>query len=458
MAGIGFEFRKLLQKDTYWGLFQAYTYSGIVSSGPWILSILGILIVGIYSVAVVVPPVAVTQFQVSVTYLFMSSLILTGLVQLAFTRYIADRMFEKRNDLVTSTFNGVLMLVTLVSGVIGMIGVFFLFPDQSNLYRLLMLAAFVILCCIWCATIILSGLKQYKVVVAMFGLGYIIVVGGALLLRRLGMEGLLLGFVVGHFVLLMGMLLMIFRNYPSHRFVGFDFLQPRRIYVSLMLTGLFYNLGIWIDKIMFWYNPDTGAPIVGYLHHSVIYDLPVFLAYLSIIPGMAVFLVRIETDFVDFYQKFYDAVREGGSLDYLNEIRDEMVFAIRQGIFEIIKIQGITVLIVFIAGPTLLRWIGINQLHLPLLYVQVVGASLQVVFLGLLNVFFYLDKRAIVAVLTFMFVALNVALTALSFHPYFGAAYYGYGYAVSLLICVLVAMQWLDTRLSKLEYETFMLQ
>ena len=215
-----------------------------------------------------------------------------------------------------------------------------------------MLGAFVIMCCIWCATIILSGLKQYKVIVAMFGLGYIIVVGGALLLRPFGIEGLLFGFVLGHFVLLMGMLMMIFRNYPSERFIGFDFLEKRRIYVALVWTGLFYNLGIWIDKIMFWYNPDTGAPVIGYLNASVIYDLPVFLAYLSIMPGMAVFLVRIETDFVDFYQKFYDAVRDGGSLDYLNEIRDEMVFAIKQGIFEIIKIQGITVLIVFIAGPT----------------------------------------------------------------------------------------------------------
>src|SRR6476660_5599146 len=178
MAGIGFEFRKLLQKDTYWGLLQAYGYSGIVSSGPWILSILGILIVGIYSVAVVVPPLAVTQFQVSVTYLFMASLILTGTVQLAYTRYIADRLFENSTDLVTPTFNGLLMMVTLVSGVLGTIAVFFLFPDQNNFYRLLMLGAFVIMCYIWCATIILSGLKQYKVIVAMFGLGYIIVVGG----------------------------------------------------------------------------------------------------------------------------------------------------------------------------------------------------------------------------------------------------------------------------------------
>jgi hypothetical protein len=208
---------------------------------------------------------------------------------------------------------------------------------------------------------------------------------------------------------------MIFRNYPGHVFIGFDFLDKRRIYVTLAFGGLFYNLGIWIDKIMFWYNPDTGERIVGLLNHSVIYDLPVFLAYLCIMPGMAVFLVRIEIDFVDFYQKFYDSVRDGGSLDYLNEIRDEMVYAVRQGIFEIIKIQGITVLIVFIAGPSLLRWAGISESHLPLLYVQVVGASLQVVFLGLLNVFFYLDKRMIVMILTAIFVVLNIALTALSF-------------------------------------------
>ena len=456
MAGIGFEFRKLLQKDTYWGIFQAYGYSGIVSSGPWILSIIGILIVGIYSAAVVRPSTAVVQFQVSITYLFMASLILTGLVQLAFTRYIADRLFENRVDLVTPTFNGLLMIVVLASGIVGTVAVFFLFPDQSNFYRLLMLGAFVILCCIWCCTIILAGVKQYKAIVAMFGVGYIIVVGGALLLAGWGIEGLLLAFVLGHFVLVMGMLMMIFRNYPGTVFIGFDFLDTRRIYISLGFTGLFYNLGIWIDKIVFWYHPDTGERIVGLLHHSVIYDLPVFLAYLCIVPGMAVFLVRMETDFADFYRKFYDAVREGGSLDYLNEIRDEMVFAVRQGIFQIMKIQGITVLIVFIAGPALLRWAGISEAHLPLLYVQVVGASLQVVFLGLLNVFFYLDKRAIVLILTLAFVVLNVALTALSL--YLGPAFYGYGYAVSLLIIVLVAMQWLESRLSRLEYETFMLQ
>ncbi|MFS9669432.1 exopolysaccharide Pel transporter PelG, partial [Klebsiella pneumoniae] len=84
----------------------------------------------------------------------------------------------------------------------------------------------------------------------------------------------------------------------------FEVFDRRFAYPSLMLIGLLYNLGIWLDKFMFWYAPGTGQQVFGPLNASVIYDIPVFLAYLGIIPGMAVFLVRIETDFVEYYDAF----------------------------------------------------------------------------------------------------------------------------------------------------------
>ncbi len=95
MAGIGFELRKLLRKDTLSGLLQAYAFAGIIGSGPWILSIVGILAIGLLSHAVVVPSFLVTQFQTSVTYLITISLVLTGGLQLAFTRFVSDRLFEQ---------------------------------------------------------------------------------------------------------------------------------------------------------------------------------------------------------------------------------------------------------------------------------------------------------------------------------------------------------------------------
>lgn len=456
MAGIGFELRKLLQKQSYFGLLQAYAYAGIISSGPWVLSIIGIIFVGFLSLGVVFPHALIVQFQVSVTYLILSSLILTGFIQLGFTRFIADGLFNKFDDRVMPNYNGMLLIVTGISGLLGMLVVFLLFSGMSVPYRLLMLSGFVILCAIWVSTIFLSGMKQYKEIVILFAIGYTVAVIGALLLRSMGMEGLLLGFVIGHLVLLIGMVALTLRTFPSDTFVAFDFLRPGAMFSSLIWAGFLYNLAVWVDKLMFWFYPDTSQNIIGPLRASLIYDLPIFLAYLAIIPGMAVFLVRIETDFVEYYQKFYDAVREGGSLDHIESMRDNMLFTVSQGLFEIVKIQAIAVLVVFVLGDSLLGWLGISRLYLPLLYVDVVAAGLQVVLLGILNVFFYLDKRHIVVFLCLLFLTANIALTSISLH--LGASYYGYGFALSLLITVLAGMHLLSRKLDLLEYETFMLQ
>jgi uncharacterized membrane protein len=319
-----------------------------------------------------------------------------------------------------------------------------------------MLAGFVLLCGVWIATIFLSGLKQYKAIVVLYAVGYGIVIGAALALRGFGLEGLLAGFVLGHFVLFVGMWGLTFYHYRPPRSISFEFARRQLLYPSLMLIGLLYNLGIWADKFMFWYFSDTSEPIIGPLRASVIYDLPVFMAYLSVIPGMAVFLVRIETDFAEYYERFYDAVRSGGSLEYIEDMRNEMTHAIRQGLAEIAKIQTLAVVVTLVAGPTLLRALGISELYLPLMHIQTVGASLQVILLALLNVFFYLDQRRIIVWICAAFLVFNLAFTAITLR--LGAPYYGYGYALAVLLALAAGLYVLDRRLWRLEYETFMLQ
>ena len=456
MAGIGFELRKLLKRDSLLGVMQAYTYAGIISSGPWVLSILGILVIGVMSLSVVVPDFLITQFQVSVTYLISLSLILTGFVQLAFTRFTADRLFEKQARVILPNFNGLLLWVTLVSGSLATLAVVFLFPGQSLLYRLLMLAGFVVMCDIWIATIFLSGMKHYKAIVSLFGIGYTTTVAMALLLRPFGLEGLLGGFVLGQFVLLTGMVVMILRNYPADHFMEFRFFEKRYLYPTLVGVGFFYNLGVWLDKFMFWFYDPTSHAVIGPLRASVIYDIPVFLAYLSIIPGMAVFLVKMETDFVEYYDKFFDAVRSGGSLEFIEDMRNEMVFTVRQGIYQIIKIQTIAALGLFIAGPWILESLHISPLYLPLLFINLISAGLQVVLLGVINVFFYLDNRWIVLFLTGLFVALNAVFTAVTL--WLGPEFYGYGIAAALTLTIMIGFRFLDRVLESLEYKTFMLQ
>jgi uncharacterized membrane protein len=456
MAGIGFELRKMLRRDTLLGMMQAYAYAGLISSGPWILSIVGILMIGVLSLPFVLPTTLITQFQVSVTYLISLSLVLTGPLQLAYTRFTSDRLFEKRDDLVLPNYHAVAFVVTGAAALLGGLAVWLLFPSQTAGYRLLMLAGFVVVANIWIATIFLSGMKQYMSIIVVFLGGYALTTFAALALNRYGLNGLMAGFVAGQTLLLAGLLVLIYRDYRSDHFISFEVFQKRYRYPSLMLTGFLYNLGIWIDKFMFWYAPGTGQPVIGPLRASLIYDIPVFLAYLAIIPGMAVFLLRIETDFVEYYDAFYGAVREGASLQHIERTRNAMVEALRIGIWEIIKVQSIAAMLLFAAGASLLSWLRISTLYLPLLYIDVIAASMQVVFMGVINVFFYLDQRPTVTGLVGAFVLLNVVFTGatLALNP----AWYGYGFAGALLVVVLASLYLLDRKLDVIEYETFMLQ
>ncbi len=457
MAGIGFELRHMLRKNTLTSIFQAYTYAGVIGSGPWVFSIIGILQVGVFSVGVVAPPLLVTQFQTSVTYLVAFSLILTGAAQLAFTRFISDRLFLKQDSSVLPNLHGLLLIIASLAVATGLVALFTLLPNQSATYRILMLAGFTLMCMVWTMAVLLSGLKQYKAITALFAISYVLIVALSLPLRHWGLEGLLLSFICGHALLVAGMWVLILKRFPiERRWIAFDFTKRSMIFTSLLGIGFLYNLAIWIDKIIFWFFLPTSQAIIGGLRASLIYDIPVFLSYLSIIPGMAVFLVRIETDFVEYYDKFFNAVRGGGSLEYIETMRHEMVYSIQTGLSEIAKIQTIAILITFVAGPSLLELLGISQLYLPLLHVQVVGTGLQVGVMAVLNIFFYLNERRIILMLCTLMLVLNIAFTSISLA--LGAAFYGYGFTLAMLVTLCVALVYLTRSMDRLEYRTFMLQ
>lgn len=426
----------------------------MISSGPWVLSIISVMLIGLLSVGVVGSQSLVRQFLVTVTYLMASSLIVTGGLQLFFTRFVSDQLFQKRTEVILPNLLGILLLVTVGVGVLACAVLITLF-DEPFIYRLLVLANFVVLCNLWLVIIFLSGMKAYNRILLVMAGGYSIMVASAFLLRHWGVDGLLLALLIGHGCLLFMFLFDIVRDFDSDRLIAFDFLDRNKVFLSLLLTGLCYNLGIWVDKLIFWFNPATSDQIVGPLRASMLYDLPIFLAYLAIIPGMAVFLVRIETDFAEWYERLFRAIREGETLQHIGHLKNEMTLSIRQGLQEICKVQGLTVVLLLLFAPNLLDWLGMSRYYLPLFYVDLVGVSVQVVFMALLNVFFYLDKRTVVLQLCALFVVLNALLTLLS--QYLGPSFFGYGFTVSLVCCVFVALIRLNRALEDLKYDTFML-
>ncbi len=454
MAGIGFRLRALIKQDSFFGLLQAYGFAGIISSGPWILSIIGILVIGLINTDKSSSPF-VEEFQISVTYLMAFSLILTSPLQLLFTRFISDRIYEKKESLVLPNLLGALLLIITISGIVGSVLLITVFSG-SLVYRLLMLTGFVILSATWILIIILSGLKAHRGILIAFAVGYGITVGLATQLSNLGLEGLMAGFIFGHGVLFFILLNLVLRSYSSTQLIALDFVKKKQIFLSLSLTGFFYNLAIWADKFIFWFTPHTSKAVIGPLRASDVYDLPIFLAYLSIIPGMAVFLIRMETDFAEKYTQFYSAINKGKPLKQINKIHTEMSIVVRQGIHEIFKVQGMTVIILMTIGDKLLTWFGISPLYRLLFNVDLIAVGVQVLLLAILNLLFYFDYRIVALNLCMLFALSNIAFTALSI--YLGPAFYGYGFAAAVILTTLVGFILISNRLERLPYETFMLR
>ncbi len=277
-----------------------------------------------------------------------------------------------------------------------------------------------------------------------------------LVIPNTGLFGLMDIFCFSQSVLLFTFLFFVIRDFPANRLVAFDFLSRKNSYYSLAFCGIMYNIGVWADKFAFWAHESTSYQINAFFRASYIYDLPIFVAYLAIVPGMAIFMMRMETDYAEACESFYDAVRSGGTLTQIDLLKDKMVLACRQGIYQIFKVQGITLALLLLWGHDILSFFNIDLAYLHLLYVDLVGVSLQVLVMAILNVMFYLDKRYAALALTCLMAVMNYALSEYSIQ--LGPEYYGFGFALAMLVTTLVGLVLLDKQFSDLEYRTFMLQ
>ena len=457
MAGIGFELKKVLKRGSLLSLVKVYGESAILSSGPWVISIIAIFLVGFINIVNLESFGEVARFQIVITYAIAlaSSLIVTGMLQLPFTRYIADLIFEKREEEILPAYFGAIFTSWLIGAPLITPIVFWVFKDQSIFFLLSVIATFLILCGVWISSILAASLKLYKRVVAAYFISYLLIVVFSYMYGT-NVESLIFIFLTGNATLFTILMSLIIKSYNSSVFMKLNFFLKPNFYWSLGIAGLAYNLGSWVDKFIFWYHPLTGTEVIGKLHASIVYDIPIFLAYLSILPGMAVFFYRLEVNFSEKYNLYYDAVRNGGTLGLIQRYKNDMIRVVRHAIHEIIMIQGILDIFLFLTVDTVFDMLNIPHLYLGLLYILTIGAMLQLAFMSILAILYYLDRRMVAMWLSIAFFVLNTVLTLASI--YMGPTMFGYGYTVSLLIVFIASLIVIRNELDGLDYETFMLQ
>jgi len=457
MAGIGFELRKIVKKESLLSLMKMYSYSAMLSSGAWVISIIAILLVGLINIAIFGASNDVMRLQIIITYAFAlaASLVITGFIQLPLTRYIADLVFAKREGEIFGSYLGVIFVILGVGMAIFIPAVWIFLPELDATQHFLITAIFLILSAIWVSNVLVSSLKYYRSTVLSYFISYGFIVVASYFYGS-SLTNLFYIFFAGNALLLTIMMSLIYKSYHTSTLMHFDFFKDKDFYYTLAFAGLFYNMGTWVDKFIFWYHPLTGTPVIGMINASVVYDLPIFLAYLSILPGMAIFFYRLEADFAEKYDLFYNSVREGGTLYVIQTYRNQMVTTIRLAIREVLWVQSLVSIFIFLAAPSIFAVLRIPQLYLGLFYILTIGALLQLGVMSILAVLYYLDRRIKAMWLSILFFVLNAILTWISI--YLGPNFFGYGYTVSLLIVFTISLLVIRQTMQRLDYETFMLQ
>jgi uncharacterized membrane protein len=178
MAGIGFELRKVLQADRILSLTKVYGYSAVLSSGPWAISILAIILIGFIDISSFGKQDDVSKYQVVITYgiAFASSLIVTGVLQLPFTRYIADLIFKKREDEILPSYFGALFLAWSLGLIFVIPFYLWVFDGLSYIFIIGAIGTFLVLCGVWISSILAASLKYYKSTVGAYFISYALIV------------------------------------------------------------------------------------------------------------------------------------------------------------------------------------------------------------------------------------------------------------------------------------------
>ncbi|WP_269539441.1 exopolysaccharide Pel transporter PelG [Cerasicoccus fimbriatus] len=452
MAGIGFAIRKMLARGTVRDSVAAYGFAALMGSGPWVISILSLALLGI-AAGGYDGDQDFEVFFVSVTYAFSFSLIATGGIQLLLSRCASDVLFIGDQKRIGELLLGGCLLSMAVSLAIGLLLFGFTYPGNA-VAQWSSIALFPILGAVWTTVLFASAQKDYLVVAGSFAVGYGLSFALALGAQIMfGSAYMMPGFVLGQLLLFFLLLYWLHRDFGIDRTIDIGFIADAKRYPALFVCGFAYNLGIWSDKLIYWYFSPFQVHLGGVLYACPVYDVAVYLSFLSIVPGMAVFLLTIESSFAIEMAEYIEAIEAKANLATLEERTQRIIESVQNGFFTMIKVQGLVTILLIAGAESVVSSLGIGALQLSIFRVTLVAAFLCVILFSLLTVLFYLDCLKEAAICACVLAVSNIAFTLLSLRV--GIEAYGVGLIMSVALSIAVAFTYTNRNLHGLLMRTF---
>ncbi|MBA7649855.1 hypothetical protein ES703_57654 [subsurface metagenome] len=373
-------------------------------------------------------------------------------MQFVLTRYLADKEYSKQKEKMVPALTSALIVSLLISLAASV--PWYLLNQGTLLYKGISIALFVIIGSIWTMMDFLSCLKQYMSIVVSFFLGSFLSVVLLLILGNFtGLEGALAGYTAGQLGILIMLLSAILREYKFSGFYNAEFLKYFKKFPYLFLTGLFYNLGLWIDKLIGWVF--LGEKVYGSFKSFSLYDTPTFIAYLSIIPSLAYFIIQSETRFYLAHRKFFDSISKE-PLDNILQYKEQLGVLLKRTLSKLFLVQFVTSLTGALSAQFIIAWFGLPPGSIPILRTLFFAAGGQVLFLYTIIFLMYFDLAHISFLMVSVFFTFNLSLNILSlYYPIFTL---GTAYLFAIIFSFLLGLGLLLRSVSDIEFQIFLRQ
>ncbi|MBH0164233.1 exopolysaccharide Pel transporter PelG [Fictibacillus sp. 7GRE50] len=436
MAGIGFQLQKMFQEDYFSSRAKAYAFTILLTSGPWLITIAILTSLQWGMRFYEVDPRTRELFVVSLSYTFIFSQVIYFSLQLVVTRYMADLFYAEKVEDVAATSVG---LAKLTCGIALLLWLpFALFTPLPFWYDWIVFVLFITMNLIWVLFLYSTATKEYMNIVYAFLVGgfitvlafWVLPIGD--LVRSLTIikgAAVMLGvFTLGMLITLLWLLYHLFISFPDRPLTNqWGFIKYIYKYPDLLLTGVFYSLGLWISNWIIWFGEGSILVEKSFRYHPD-YDTALFWSFLTIIPTMMTFVISIETRFYKKYWTFYGFVNEGGSLSQIKDSKKVMIRVLKEEVIRLIRTQGLFTLLFLLLLPRFVTWFEWKAVFfelMPMTLIAVFSISL-VLTLSLLHLYF--DDRLGACITTFIFFTVTFLVTL--FLLPLGFNWYGVGVAI----------------------------
>ncbi|MDD3393952.1 MAG: exopolysaccharide Pel transporter PelG [Anaerotignum sp.] len=452
MAGIGFELKKLFEKKGLFAIARAYGYSGIVCTGPMLLGILlllGIKLLSIYGGASVHHS---ELLNCMITYTLVASLLISNLLSMVSTRFLADALYEDKDNLVMPCYYGSISIMLVLGCVI--YGIFLWYAGIPVLYQFLCLFLFAELVVVWTQINFLTAVKDYKGILLTFLFAIILVFMSGFLLLNIGCPtifALLLSVTLGYGIMMVWYHMLLIDHFPQGKGSAFYFLRWVDRYPALTFLSEFLVLGLFVHIILMWYGP-IGFQVQGLFYGAPTYDIPAEVAFLSILITTVNFVTSVEVNFYPKYYTYFSLHNQGGCITDIEQVELEMFQTLAKELSYTFIKQLLTTVFFIILGAVFIP-------KLPLYFSDDMMRNYQILCLGyafyaigncvMLCSLYFSDNSG--ALLSGFFFAL-ISIGGTIFFMNNEQRYYGVGFLLAGFVYTIISLLRLEYFLKRLKY------